>query len=34
LKTLEIAGEILGYKRKGKKAKFLNFRHTGASDVA
>ena len=33
-RLLEIAGEILGYKLKGKKAKFLNFRHTGASDVA
>lgn len=33
-RLLDIAGQILGYKLKGKKAKFLNFRHTGASDVA
>jgi integrase len=28
------AAEILGYELTGKKAKFLNFRHTGASDIA
>jgi hypothetical protein len=33
-RLIEIAGEILGYKLKGKKAKFLNFRHTDASDIA
>jgi hypothetical protein len=31
---LAIAAEILGHELPGKKAKFLNFRHTGASDIA
>ncbi|MEO8381778.1 MAG: hypothetical protein ABI779_19105 [Acidobacteriota bacterium] len=33
-RLLAIAGEMLGYELTGKKAKFLNFRHTGASDIA
>lgn len=33
-RLLDIAGRMLGYKLTGKKAKFLNFRHTGASHIA
>jgi len=33
-RLLAIAGEMLGYELTGKKAKFLNFRHTGASHIA
>jgi integrase len=31
---LAVAAEMLGYELTGKKAKFLNFRHTGASHIA
>ena len=30
-RLLAIAAEMLGYELTGKKAKFLNFRHTGAN---
>ena len=33
-RLLAIAGEMLGYELTGKKAKFLNFRPTGASHIA
>jgi hypothetical protein len=33
-RLLAIAAEMLGYELTGKKAKFLNFRHTGASHIA
>ena len=33
-RLLAIAADILGYELTGKKAKFLNFRHTGASHIA
>jgi integrase len=33
-RLLAITAEMLGYELTGKKAKFLNFRHTGASHIA
>jgi hypothetical protein len=33
-RLLAIADEMFGYEQTGKKARFLNFRHTGASHIA
>lgn len=33
-RLLAIAAGMLGYELMGKKVKFLNFRHTGASRIA